>query len=41
MKRVINVILFLGLLGEYISAIHSQVRKGPIVFEKELINFEE
>ena len=32
-------LLFLGLLGEYISAIHSQVRKKPLVIEKETINF--
>ena len=35
------IILFLGILGEYVSAIHSQVRKGPHVFERELINFDE
>jgi glycosyltransferase involved in cell wall biosynthesis len=29
----------LGLLGEYISAIHFQVRQGDIFIEKELINF--
>lgn len=33
------ILLFLGLLGEYISAIHSQVRKKPLVIEKEKINF--
>jgi len=33
------ILLFLGMLGEYVSAIHSQVRKGPLVFERELINF--
>ena len=33
------ILLFLGLLGEYISAIHSQVRKKPLVIEKETINF--
>jgi len=32
-------LLLLGLLGEYISAIHSQVRKKPLVIEKETINF--
>jgi glycosyltransferase involved in cell wall biosynthesis len=32
-------LLFLGLLGEYICAIHSQVRKKPLVIEKETINF--
>lgn len=30
---------FLGVLGEYICAIHSQVRKRPIVIERERINF--
>jgi len=33
------ILLFLGLLGEYISAIHSQVRKKPLVIEREKINF--
>lgn len=31
---------FLGVLGEYICAIHSQVRKRPLVIEKGRINFE-
>jgi glycosyltransferase involved in cell wall biosynthesis len=31
-------LLFLGILGEYISAIFNQVRKRPLVVEKELIN---
>jgi len=31
--------LFLGLLGEYIIAIHNQSRKRPIVVERERINF--
>ena len=34
-------LFFLGLLGEYVSAIHSQVRKRPMVIERERINFEE
>jgi glycosyltransferase involved in cell wall biosynthesis len=29
----------IGFLGEYISAIHSQIRGGPLVVEKERINF--
>ncbi len=33
-------LLFLGLIGEYISAIHFQVRKRPLVIEKERINFD-
>jgi glycosyltransferase involved in cell wall biosynthesis len=33
-------LFFLGLLGEYITAIHSQVRKKPLVIEKERINFD-
>jgi polyisoprenyl-phosphate glycosyltransferase len=31
---------FMGILGEYISAIHFQVRKRPLVIERERINFE-
>lgn len=31
-------LFFLGLLGEYISAIHFQVRKRPLVIERERIN---
>lgn len=34
-------LFFIGLLGEYIGAIHSQVRKKPLVIEKERINFKE
>ena len=33
-------LFFLGVLGEYISAIHFQVRKRPLVIEKERINFD-
>jgi polyisoprenyl-phosphate glycosyltransferase len=32
-------LLLFGVLGEYISAIHSQVRKRPLVVERERINF--
>jgi glycosyltransferase involved in cell wall biosynthesis len=31
---------FFGVLGEYIAAIHFQVRKRPLVVERERINFE-
>jgi glycosyltransferase involved in cell wall biosynthesis len=31
---------FLGILGEYICAIHSQVRKRPLVIERERLNFD-
>ena len=31
---------FFGILGEYIAAIHFQVRKRPLVVERELINFD-
>ncbi len=31
-------LFFLGVLGEYISAIHFQVRKRPLVIEREKIN---
>lgn len=32
-------LFFIGLLGEYILAIHSQVRRRPVVIEQERINF--
>jgi hypothetical protein len=32
-------LLFFGVLGEYIVAIHFQVRKRPLVIERERINF--
>lgn len=32
-------LLFIGILGEYIGAIYTQVRKRPLVIEKERINF--
>ncbi|MBK9128238.1 MAG: glycosyltransferase family 2 protein [Phycisphaerales bacterium] len=32
-------LFFFGVLGEYISAIHAQVRKRPLVVERERINF--
>ncbi|MGL4279584.1 MAG: glycosyltransferase family 2 protein [Albidovulum sp.] len=34
-------LLFIGMLGEYITAIHNQVRGGPSVIEKERINIDE
>jgi hypothetical protein len=34
-------LFFLGILGEYILAIHSQVRRKPAVVERGRINFEE
>ena len=33
-------LFFIGILGEYIGAIHTQVLKRPLVVEKERINFE-
>ena len=33
-------LFFIGILGEYIGAIHTQVLKRPLVIEKERINFE-
>ncbi len=30
--------MFLGMLGEYVTAIHNQVRGGPLVVEREKIN---
>jgi hypothetical protein len=32
--------LFLGILGEYVGAIHTQILKRPLVVEKERINFD-
>jgi glycosyltransferase involved in cell wall biosynthesis len=32
-------LLFLGVIGEYVLAIFNQVRRRPIVFERERINF--
>jgi glycosyltransferase involved in cell wall biosynthesis len=29
---------FIGMLGEYVTSIHSQVRRGPLVVERERIN---
>jgi polyisoprenyl-phosphate glycosyltransferase len=33
-------LLFIGIIGEYIGAIHTQVLKRPLVIEKERINFD-
>jgi len=33
-------LLSMGILGEYVGAIHSQVQKRPYVIEKERINFD-
>lgn len=32
-------LFFIGIIGEYIGAIHTQVRKRPLVIEKERVNF--
>ncbi len=34
-------LFFLGVMGEYVSAIHSQVRRRPMVIEEEIINFDD
>jgi hypothetical protein len=34
-------LFFIGIIGEYIGAIHTQIRKRPLVIEKERVNFEE
>jgi glycosyltransferase involved in cell wall biosynthesis len=34
-------LFFIGVLGEYIGAIHTQVQKRPLVIEKERINFDD
>ena len=33
-------LFFIGLLGEYIGAIHTQVMKRPLVVERERVNFD-
>lgn len=33
-------LFFIGILGEYIGAIHTQVTKRPLVIERERVNFE-
>jgi len=33
-------LFFIGMLGEYIGAIHTQIHKRPLVVEKERINFD-
>jgi hypothetical protein len=32
-------LFFIGILGEYIIAIYNQVRRKPLVVERERINF--
>jgi glycosyltransferase involved in cell wall biosynthesis len=34
-------LFFFGVLGEYLTAVHSQVRRRPLVIEKERINFDD
>lgn len=34
------ILFFLGVIGEYVLAIHSQVRKLPNAFDTDLVNFE-
>ena len=34
-------LFFIGIIGEYIGAIHTQVKKRPYVIEKERVNFDE
>jgi glycosyltransferase involved in cell wall biosynthesis len=33
-------LFFIGVIGEYVAAIHTQVMKRPLVVEKERVNFE-
>ena len=35
-----NFVFFLGVIGEYVLAIFNQVRRKPLVVERERINFE-
>ena len=34
-------LFFIGILGEYVGAIHTQILKRPLVIEKERVNFED
>ena len=34
-------LFFIGIIGEYVGAILTQVQKRPLVIEKERLNFEE
>ena len=34
-------LIFTGMLGEYVTSIHAQVRGGPLVIERERINVPE
>ena len=34
-----GILFFIGIIGEYIGAIYTQVLNRPLVFEKERINF--
>jgi hypothetical protein len=34
-------LLFLGVIGEYIGSIYTQVRNRPLVIEQERINFDD
>ena len=36
-----GVLMFIGILGEYIASIHTYVRHRPVVVERERINFED
>ncbi|MNP83515.1 hypothetical protein D3C76_1824820 [compost metagenome] len=33
-------ILFLGMLGEYLGSVHTQMRNMPLVVESERVNFD-
>ncbi len=33
-------LFFVGIIGEYIGSIHTQVLKRPLVVEKERVNFD-
>jgi hypothetical protein len=33
-------LFFIGVIGEYIGSIHTQVQQRPLVIEKERINFD-
>ena len=34
------LLFFIGILGEYVASIHTQIQNRPLVFEQERVNFE-
>ena len=39
MTKQLVLLFFIGIIGEYIGAIYTQVKNKPLVIEEERINF--